>query len=354
MRRSVPLALDEKQRSLLERWSRGGSTPYRIVMRARIVLLSSQGCSIHEVARRLRTNPITVARWRSRFELLGVEGIRREAPRSGSPPPVPDSITRKVVFTTLYVRPPGRARWSTRSLARAIGVSHTTVRRIWKGHGLGPHRSRLALLTQDPRLRPRAADLVGVYVNPPHRAVALGFGDSSPAAPAARRGSGPEESGSSSRASRPWIADLAATLNLLDQSEPIRTTRRYSEQEFLAFLRTVREGHAGPEKVVLLGPESGPALSPPLEQWLRRHPQVSTEVCTGTEQWKQKVVDSIRGNEEGRLRRPPLAGVTSFLTAVNEWQREGSGRVRPFAWTRVAKSVPRRASSSRHVPVGYS
>lgn len=354
MRRPVPQPLSEKERSLLETWGRGGSTPYRLVMRARIVLLAAQGCSNHEIARRLRTNPITVARWRSRFALLGVEGIRREAPRTGSPPPVPERLVRTILAKTLYERPRGRAHWSTRSLARATGVSHSTIRRIWKMHGIRPDRSRVARLAQDPRFRPKDVDLVGVYVNPPHRAAAFWFRNESKEVSKGPASHGGEAERLLPRSGRPWMSDLVTTLSLLDRREPPRTARRHMDQEFLAFLRAVQEGRMGKEKIVLLANESSPTLSPSLVQWLNRHPQVSTEVCAGTEEWKQRVVESIRENPQGRARQMPPAGVPGFVSAVHEWSREGENHPRPFAWTLDRPSDPRRAGPSRNSGVGYS
>ena len=354
VRRPLPLALTDKQRRLLESWSRGGSTPYRLVVRARILLLAAQGNSNHEIARRLRTNPITVARWRSRFALLGLEGVRREAPRTGSPPPVPDAVIRRIISKTLYERPPGRTHWSTRSLAVATGVSHSTVRRIWRTYGLRPYRSRVALLAHDPRFRPKAVDLVGIYLNPPHRAAALWFGDESKSSRSDSDRGHAAPPKPTAPTVHPWTADLVTTLALLDRRNPLRTSRRYSNQEFLSFLRSVHEGRSGKEKIVLLGSESGPTLSSSLVQWLHRHPEVSTEVVAGTEEWKRKVVDSMCEFPSGAPRPAPPAGLTGFLSAVREWSRESDTPPRPFAWTWGPTPGSRRGSPRGSFRLEYS
>lgn len=349
MRRPLPLTLNGKERAQLESWSRGGSTPYRLVIRSRIVLLASLGYTNRAIARRLNTNPITVARWRSRFALMGVEGIRREAPRSGSPPPLPEDVVRAIVEKTLHQPPGGRTHWSTRSLARATGVSHSTVRRIWKRHGIRPNQSRVAQLAQQSRHQSREADLVGVYVNPPRKAAAIWFGEE----PSKRPGGTPSDRRTAVPASATgpgnrWMTDLVATLNLLDRREAPRTSRRYMDQEFLSFLRSVQERGKGTAKVILLGGESGPSLSPGLVRWLSRHPQLSTETCAATEGWTQKVVESIRRATGDTTRRAPLDGVSSFLSAVDEWSRESDRRPRPFVWTRFrASSEVERAGDSR-------
>jgi len=139
------------------------------------------------------------------------------------------------------------------------------------------------------------------------------------------------------------MADLVTTLSLLDRREPVHTARRYTDQEFLAFLRAVHDGRAGTEKIVLLGGEPGRTLAPSLTQWLNRHPQVSTELCVGTEEWKRKLLDSLRESERGRAPPVPPEGLPSFLHAVSEWDRDVEHRPRPFAWTRGSARSPQRS-----------
>lgn len=244
--------------------------------------------------------------------------------------------------------------WSTRSLARETGVSHSTVRRIWKAYGIRPDRSRVALLAQSPRSRPKQVGLVGVYVNPPLRAAALWFG--SPSQPS-RRTAAPGRTDPLRSAFRPgnrWMADLVTTLNLLDRREPLHTSQRHRDQEFLSFLRSVQERRMGLEKIVMLGEASRPTLSPSLLQWLNRHPQISAEVCTGTERWKQKVLESIRTVPEGRSAQTPPVGLPEFLDAVHRWDSESDRRPRPFAWTEDRSSISRSPGRIRPSRTRYS
>lgn len=333
MPRIPPIVLSEEQRAQIEKWSRGGSTPYRLVMRARIVMMAASGHSNREIARLLSTNPITVARWRSRFVLLGLDGIRSEAPRNGSPPPVSEEVVRRVIAKTLNEHPEDRQHWSTRSLAREVGVSHSTVRRIWKSYGIRPNRSRLALLAQDQRFRPKNVDLLGVYVNPPQRAVAISLSESPPPRPGRPRDSPERASEAPARPAGPWMQQLVTTLNLLDGQESVRSSKRHVDQEFLTFLRSVQERRSAGDRIVLLTEASGPTLSPQLSRWLNRHPQVSTELCAGTESWKLKVVESIRDAAANRLAATAPRGLPKLLTAVDRWKRVSDSMGRPFAWT---------------------
>jgi transposase len=144
MRVAATIVLTSEERKQLERWSRGRSTPQRLVLRSKIVLLAAKGRTNKQIVGELDTNPVTVGRWRSRFALLRVDGIRKDAPRPGRKPRIPASIVKKIVDTTLQERPQGETHWSTRILAKRVGVSHMTVQRVWKLRSLQPHRTHCA------------------------------------------------------------------------------------------------------------------------------------------------------------------------------------------------------------------
>lgn len=347
MSRPLPVILTKDQAAQLEKWSRGGSTPYRLVIRSRIVLLASYGHTNRDIARILRTNPITVARWRSRFVLLGIDGIRTEAPRYGSPPPVPEEVVQRIIRKTLEEKPRGRSHWSTRSLAREVGVSHSTVRRIWKAHDLRPGRSRVALLAQESQFRPKDIDLVGVYVNPPQRAVAISLADRSTSSRKPWALSAPEGVKGYHRADGPWVMDLVSGLNVLERPGALRTSHRHRDQEFLSFLRSVWEHQMPKAHIVLFTEVDDSSSSPHLDRWLRRHPQVSTETSTGPESWKQKVLDTIRQATDGRSTAGTPAGLPDFLSAVARWKQKSDGQVLPFAWTEESPFVASRPSRAR-------
>jgi transposase len=353
VRRVLPVVLSSEQHSQLDRWSRGGSTPYRLVIRSRIVLLASFGYSNREIARILNTNPITVARWRSRFALLGVEGIRKEAPRNGSPPPVSEEVVRRVIYKTMRERPRNRLHWSTRSLAREVGVSHSTVRRIWKSHGIRPNRSRVAELAENSPFRPKQIDLVGVYVNPPQRAAVISFGERLPTFREGPNLRPEEESQVDVGVGSPWMAELVTTLNLLDRRGPLHSSRRHINQEFLSFLRLVHDRRTGGERMVLLAEANGSVLSPQLVHWLHRHPQVSTELCLDSESWKRTVLKSIQNGTETHETESPPGGLQGFLSAAARWREESDDGRRPFAWSKDRSLAANRSHRLSAQPVLY-
>jgi transposase len=336
MRNVPPIRLTDEQRDQLDRWSRGGATPYRLVVRSQIVLLAAEGNSNRSISRQLRTNPITVARWRSRFSLLGLAGIRTEAPRSGSPPPIPKEVVRSILLKTAHEHPKGRAHWSTRALAREVGVSHSTVRRVWKMFGIRPNRSRVARLVEGSAYRPQRVDVVGLYVNPPQRAIAISFGEES------SRPSPP-----TNPTNRPWLKDLVTTLNLLDHQTSIRSSQRYVDQEFLTFLRSIEEGRSRDESIHLFAESEEGSPSPALTRWLSRHPQVSARVHAGSESWKDVLLDWIREVSASRPTDSPPLSLPSLRTALERWARENRESPPHFAWTKVSTPHPAPESAER-------
>ena len=173
MRVAIAVTLTDEQRRTLQRWSRGRSTPARSVMRARIVLLAAEGKMNKDIAVELATDQQTVARWRRRFAAHGLAGIEKDAPRGGRKPTKRDRVARLIVEKTTRERPPNATHWSTRTLAKALGVSHMMVQRVWQANGLKPHLTRNFKVSNDPRFAGKLIDVVGLYLNPPEHALVL-------------------------------------------------------------------------------------------------------------------------------------------------------------------------------------
>ena len=174
-----PLRLSKKERELLEGFARAGSTPRKIVLRIRIVLRSADGAANHRVARELRTSRPTVLRWRRRFEQEGLEGLLEDAPRPGRKRRLTAEKEEALVNATLYSKPTGATHWTVRTLARAQRVSPATVYRVWKAHRLQPHRVQRFKLSSDPRFFAKLHDMVGLYLNPPEKALVLSVDEKS-------------------------------------------------------------------------------------------------------------------------------------------------------------------------------
>ena len=176
MRVATPITLTEEQRSQLRVYARGRKVPQRLVERASIVLLAAEGNENLEIAEELEISRHTVARWRERFLELGISGIENDAPRPGRSPPLD---VEEIVRKTTQEKPENATHWSTRSMARAAGVSEASVRRVWHAHGLKPHRLETFKVSNDPQFAEKLEDIVGLYLNPPQHAMVLSVDEKS-------------------------------------------------------------------------------------------------------------------------------------------------------------------------------
>jgi transposase len=161
------------QRVALQQHVRTRALPARVVERARIVLLAAEARQDKEIAAILKITPKKVSRWRKRFLTLGLAGLERDAPRAGRTPQITASFVRRLVNMTTRQKPGNATHWSTRSMAQAVGISEASVRRIWRSHGLKPHRVESLKISNDPQFAEKLEDIVGLYLNPPDHALVL-------------------------------------------------------------------------------------------------------------------------------------------------------------------------------------
>ena len=166
------LELNEEEKEILTRCSRRRKTSQALALRCRIVLASAQGKSNVSVAHELKITRPTVAKWRKRFMEQGIDGLMDE-PRPGAPRTITDAQVEDVVTRTLQTKPKNATHWSTRSMARETGMSQTAISRIWRAFGLQPHRTKTFKLSKDPQFIDKVRDVVGLYLNPPERAIVL-------------------------------------------------------------------------------------------------------------------------------------------------------------------------------------
>jgi len=173
MRVAVSITLTKDERVVLQRWARGRRTAARLVQRAKIVLLASEGRLNKEIAAELGTFPNLVGRWRKRFAEQRLAGIERDAARGGRKPVTRERVARRIVEATTRTRPKNATHWSTRTLAKELGVSRSMVHRVWRANGLKPHLVRTFKVSNDPRFVEKLVDIVGLYLDPPEHAMVL-------------------------------------------------------------------------------------------------------------------------------------------------------------------------------------
>ena len=179
MRIAPSIELTPADRAVLEKWSRGRSRPARLIVRAKIVLAAATGLQNQEIAAQLTISKPTVGLWRERFAKQGIAGIERDASRPGRPKKNRRALERKIIEKTTRSTPANATHWSTRTLAEELGVDHVLVHRVWRAHGLQPHRVRHFKLSNDPQFIEKLTDVVGLYLNPPEHALVLSVDEKS-------------------------------------------------------------------------------------------------------------------------------------------------------------------------------
>jgi len=173
MRVAKPITLSEQDRTTLTKWSRGRSTPARLVQRAKIILAAAEGRENKDIAVELGCTRRTVGIWRHRFAADGIAGIEKDAPRPGRRAVVREEKEAEIIRKTTQETPPHATQWSVRTMAKAMGVSKDTVRRVWRDNGLKPHRTKTFKVSNDPHFVDKLVDVVGLYLNPPEHALVL-------------------------------------------------------------------------------------------------------------------------------------------------------------------------------------
>ncbi len=320
--------LREADRIVLERWARSRTSPYRLVARARIVLLAARGRSHREIAQRLRVRPVTVARWLRRFSLFGPQGLVRDAPRTAAAARLNDATVRAILWKTLRETPPNVRRWTTRSMARASGVSHTSVRRVWLRFGIRPNMSRRSRIAWARSLDLPSVDVSGAFFDPPRWAVVLTVSPAHPPTP----GAPPKDAGPSP-ADGPTLSDLLLRLDGLSHRPGRAPWRSLVDPEFLAFLSRIAREH-GPRERIQLVAGSSDGFSRSVVRWLEAHPEISVR-RTGPPTWEPLPPEDPTGDlRTGSAAPGGFPSLPRLRTELESWIRTGSLTGEPFAWTR--------------------
>src|SRR5207245_6528879 len=290
MRIAPAITLTGEQRKQLESWARGRSLPRRLGERAQMILLASEGRQNKEIARTLRRGRQGVARWRQRFIERGLAGIAKDAPRPGRKPKLSAARVEEIVRKTTQETPSQATHWSTRSMARAAGVSEATVRRIWRAHGLKPHRVRSFKLSNDPQFAEKLEDIVGLYLNPPEHALVLCIDEKSQIQALDRTQPGlPLQRGRRQTMTHDYkrngTATLFAALNAANGEVYGLCQERHRHQEWLKFLRLLDQTMPAHLELHLIGDNYATHKHPKVQRWLTRHPRFHMHFTPTSASW---------------------------------------------------------------------
>src|SRR5215218_3764529 len=349
---AAALAASPKQLAELQTWLRSPSLPSGLAQRARIITLAADGVANSEIAELLGCSRQTVITWRQRFTRSGIAGLT-DRPRAGRPPTIDVHKELEIVAVTLAGPAPtsGETHWSTRTLARELGVSNFTIATVWRDHGLKPWRAETFKFSTDPQLEAKIHDVVGLYLHPPTTAVVLCV-DEKPQLQALERTAPvlPVRPGSPERASFDYVrhgtTTLFAALEVATGKVTEACTDRHRHQEFLAFLKQVAAAYPRRELHVVVDNLST-HKHPAVRAWLERHPRVQLHFTPTSGSWLNLVEAFFSIITRQALRRGNFPTVADLIAAIERFIDAWNDRYRPFTWTKDPDTVLAKATDPR-------
>jgi transposase len=336
--------VSDEQRAVLDRWVAALSTPQSVAMRARIVLLASEGASNSGIARELGVSRPTVILWRARFAAGGPRALTETKPGRGRKPTVSAARIKAIVQATTQSKPPGQTHWSCRSMAKAHGVSPATVQRIWDAHGLKPHRVRTFKLSTDPRFSEKLTDVVGLYLNPPEKAIVLCVDEKSQIQALDRtQPSLPMKKGRAGTMTHDYkrngTTTLFAALSTLDGSVVGQCLPRHRHQEFLKFLRQLDRAFPSELDLHLIVDNYRTHKHDNVNAWLAKHPRFHLHFTPTSSSWLNLVERWFRELTEKAIRRGVFHSVPDLISAIDTFLDAHNQDPKPFVWTASIDSI---------------
>jgi transposase len=351
---AAPLPVSPEHRQILERWVRAPSTPQNIATRARVVLMAADGAANNRIAEELGVTRSTVILWRSRFAEGGPTALTETAPGRGRKPAIGAERITAIVEATLHSTPPGATHWSCRTMAAAQGVSPATVQRIWDAHGLAPHRVRAFKLSRDPRFSEKLTDVVGLYLDPPDKALVLCVDEKSQIQALDRtQPSLPMKRGRAGTMTHEYkchgTTSLFAALNMLDGRVIGQCHARHRHQEFLAFLRRLDREFSAELDLHLIVDNYRTHSHPVVRAWLEKHPRFVLHFTPTSSSWLNLVERWFRELSQKRLRRGVFHSVPELIAAIEEFLAVHNDDPKPFVWTASAEAIVAKVSRCRAI-----
>ena len=350
MRSDVEIEVSAADRACLEAIVAAPSSPQKHVWRARIILLSADGVGTMAIAGQAGVAKPTVWRWRERFLAEGIAGLVREKSRPPGIAPLPAEIVDQVVTLT-GEPPPGEAtHWTVRAMAKAVGISRASVQRIWRAHGLQPHRWKTFKLSRDPAFATKLRDIVGLYVDPPAHAVVLSVDEKSQIQALDRTQPGlpmkPGRLGTMTHDyKRHGTTTLFAALNVLEATLIGRCMARHRHQEFIRFLNALERAVPAGKVIHVILDNYATHKHPKVRAWLGRHPRFVFHFTPTSGSWLNAVETFFAKLTRRRLKRGVFRSIVELQAAINRFIQAHNHDPRPFVWTaepeRILHSVRR-------------
>ena len=344
----------QKDGQKLLRLARGRNTAQKVVLRAKIVLKIIEGLKKKHIAEQLGTSRPTVNLWVKRYEKEGIEAILVDAPRPGRKPKTPEEKEKGIVEATLHSKPANATHWSVRLMAEAQDVSRMTVHRIWKKYNLKPHMVRTFKISNDPKFVEKVKNIVGLYLNPPDKALVLCVDEKSQIQALDRTQPGlPMKRGRAGTMTHDYkrhgTTTLFAALNILDGKVIGKCMPKHRQEEFLKFMRKINKETPKNLDLHLIVDNYGSHKTPKVKQWLSKHPRFKMHFTPTSASWLNMVERFFSELTIKRIRRGVFRSVKDLETAVMDFVKKHNEEPKIFTWTKDADTILSKVKKCKEV-----
>ncbi|MCC6162138.1 MAG: IS630 family transposase [Acidobacteria bacterium] len=344
MRRAVSVVLTSEQQSALDAIVRAPTSAQRAVKRAQVVLLAAKGWENQRIAKKLKMGINNVAEWRRRFVAEGLDALLHDRPGRGRKPTFDAATVAEIVNKTTATLPPGRTQWSRSSMAKASGVSESTVGRIWRSHGLKPHRIDTFKVSRDPKFAEKLEDVVGLYLAPPANAVVFSADEKSQIQALDRTQPGlPIKKGRAGTMTHDYkrngTTTLFAALNIVSGAVSATCMPRHTHKEWLKFLKRL-DAEVPPDKELhVICDNYATHKHAVVQRWLTKHPRVKVHFTPTSASWLNMVERFFRDLTVNALRRGAFTSVGDLIDAIDVYLLEHNREPKPFIWQASASDI---------------
>jgi len=344
MRTGIKVEVTAEDRNRLNAVMADRNSPQKHVWRAHVVLLTADGCGTAEIMRRSNLSKTAVWRWQERFMTEGVAGLLRDKTRPARITPLAAAVVAKVVSATLADPPGETTHWTAGAMAKASGISVSSVQRIWRSNGLQPHRTRQFKLSNDPQFAAKLRDIVGLYVDPPAHAVVLSIDEKSQIQALDRTQPGlPMKKGRCGTMTHDYkrhgTTTLFAALNVLDGKVIGRCMQQHRHQEFIRFLNAVEARVPAGKLVHAIADNYATHKHPKVREWLARHPRWTFHFTPTSASWLNAVEGFFAKLTRRRLKRGVFHSVVDLQAAIKRFLVENNANPRPFRWIKEPEAI---------------
>jgi transposase len=352
MRVAPAIELSFETRLELEKLSRRRTTAVRLAQRSRIVLLAASGMQNKQIAQQLKVAPRMAALWRGRFLEMGVAGLMKDAPRPGRTPAILADRVAEVIAKTTQSKPAGATHWSRSRMAHETGISDSSIGRIWRTHGLKPHRIESFKVSNDPHFAEKLDAIVGLYLNPPEHALVLSVDEKSQIQALDRTQPGlPMKKGRGATMTHDYkrngTTTLFAALNTANGEIYGLCQQKHRHQEWLRFLRMIDKTIPAGKEIYLICDNYATHKHERVQRWLERHKRFHVRFTPTSASWLNMIERFFRDLTANQIRRGVFQDLEQLITAIGDYIDHHNQNPKPFIWTAKASDILEKVTRAR-------